>query len=236
MNFLGLFVLVAMPFGFILSLSYFFGITFHTNVIDRFYSIIMIISVLIIFFIFLLPMIRERLKKTNNFRPTFVILSVAILVFLSITNLFKYISDYLLKKVLVSNSDEFLEDIRINFEEYINNDNAIVTSNISVMFEGIKLFNYFILDDNSSITQGNQFYLVYLLIYFLFIFVFFVILIGLFYKIVDVKQVSDFFGSKLIIFFANQLKNILNKEQAEKLDIFKDKPMSGGKKRKNNKK
>ena len=55
MYFLVLFILVAMPFGFLLSISYFFGTTFHTNVIDRFYSFVMILSIIVIFFIFILP-------------------------------------------------------------------------------------------------------------------------------------------------------------------------------------
>lgn len=212
------FFLVSMPFGFLLSLSYFAGPSFHTSVIDKLYKWVMILCLVFIFILFFLPLIHENLKKTNNFKPTFFILSVTILVFLSMTKLFKYISDTLLEYLLIPISDDYLTEIRETLQEYNDKSTGInITNKMSVLFESMNILNFVILDDNSSMSNKSKYYLVCILIYLIFILGFVGITIGLFYNLINIKILSEFFGNTSTKFISKYMKKILNREPGENL-------------------
>ena len=213
---------LGLPFGFLLSLTYYLNPNFFTNIINRFYNITLIIFILIIFLGLISKLFDQKIEQLSLHKLHFFVTSLTIIIFIAIVNIFKYFSDILLDSILTGNPGNINEIIDLEEETgdtFSDTDNLIYTKNLQLLTNIFSIHEILSSDDASAIINDNPYYFLFLLLYGIYI-VIIMVLAFIFIKkkeLININSYSITLGNKItqIInkFLVNAQENFINQQK-----------------------
>ena len=211
---------LGLPFGFLLSLTYYLNPNFFTNIIDRFYNITLIIFILILLLGLISKLFDEKIPQLSLHKLNFFVTSLTIIIFIAIVNIFKYFSDILLDSILTGNPGNINDLIDVGEEtgEAVS-DNLMYTKKIQLLTTVFSVHEILSSDDASAVMNDNPYYFLFLFLYGIYI-VIIMVLAFIFIKkkeLININSYSITVGNKIRekidTFLVNAQVNFINDQK-----------------------